>query len=502
RFQLPPQRKDFIKRREDITAVTTKLTKDKITQIKGFGGTGKTQLAMGIVYDKEIEYDDIIWIDAEVNISAQVSALMQAVFGIEEETPIDEMVEVLYDEKRITKRVLWVFDNVKQKEDIKLYRPPKGYTGIAHILLTSRVGIIASCYELTGFSETEGRTYIEQQLGKALLPADEQVAKAAMLTLLETVSYLPLALAHAVAYIKQPENKCSIDDYPKYFKQTQIKSFSNKQGDKSLETVRTSVSLSFVALKGHHPIAWQILQSCVGLPARAVPVKFLVENQVWLRSLEKENSELQEQEKKELKQAQVQAEISLAGSDTVHRHVNLLARYSLLSVNKDTAGADSIFFHRLVLQVLEQSLLKSKDEEVRQRAQRQLRRWAQQLIGLYTEQGVRLAKEQTKLGDYRHIASQVYVEPESSWSGEERQLLKQRCDSFLTHDKQRVMVLLGDPGAGKTTFAKRYLAMCWQRYLAHAAGRAETTQDISNALTGAGSVPLPLFIRLNQTLQD
>ncbi|MFN7098438.1 MAG: NACHT domain-containing protein, partial [Gammaproteobacteria bacterium] len=160
---------------------------------------------------------------------------------------------------------------------------------------------------------------------------------------------------------------------------------------------------------------------------------------------------------------------------------------------------DRIIFHRLVLQILEQSLLESEDNALKKYAQRQLRYWAQQLIGLYTEQEVRLNIEQTKSGDYQHIASQVYVEPESNWLGEERQLLRQRCDTFLTNDKQRVMILLGDPGAGKTTFAKRYLAAVWQHYLAYESGRV-TTQDISYVLTGPAS--LPLFIRLSQTLQD
>ncbi|MFN7097699.1 MAG: pentapeptide repeat-containing protein, partial [Gammaproteobacteria bacterium] len=140
------------------------------------------------------------------------------------------------------------------------------------------------------------------------------------------------------------------------------------------------------------------------------------------------------------------------------------------------------------------------DKEIKQRAQRQLRHWAQQLVGLYTEQGVRLAKEQTKPGDYRHIAGQVYVEPESNWVGEERQLLKRRCDSFLTHDRQRVMILLGDPGAGKTTFAKRYLMAVWQHYLAHTSGRVTVIPEMLNE--PIKPVALPLFIRLNQTLQD
>ncbi|MFN7098664.1 MAG: NB-ARC domain-containing protein, partial [Gammaproteobacteria bacterium] len=374
RFQLPLQRSDFINRNEDMTKIITALTNHKITQIKGFGGIGKTQLAIGIVYDKETEYDDIIWIDAEVNISAQVSALMQSLYGIEDETPLDEMLEVLYDEKRTSKRILWIFDNVNIEDDIKLYYPPRDYTGVVHILLTSRVGVIDSYHELTGFNEVEGSSYIQQQLGVTLLPADEQTTQAAMLKLLETVSFLPLALAHAVAYIKRPEHQCSIDDYSKYFK-TQLSFFKNEEGDTSLETVRTSVSLSFVALKEFHPLAWQILQSSVGLPARAVPVKLLVENQVWLGNFEKENRKFMEEEKQEKKQeqAQIQLEMLLVDNNTIYQHVDLLARYSLLSVNKDTAGADSVIFHRLVLQVLEQSLLESEDKELKQRAQRQLR---------------------------------------------------------------------------------------------------------------------------------
>ncbi|MFN7097949.1 MAG: NACHT domain-containing protein, partial [Gammaproteobacteria bacterium] len=95
--------------------------------------------------------------------------------------------------------------------------------------------------------------------------------------------------------------------------------------------------------------------------------------------------------------------------------------------------------------------------------------------------------------DFRSLAQQIYVEPESSWSGETRSSLKERCDAFIKQPEQKVFVILGDPGVGKTTFGLRYIQNCWGNF--QEKNKTNTEEIVCNE-------PLPLFIRLNEILKD
>ncbi|MFN7096395.1 MAG: pentapeptide repeat-containing protein [Gammaproteobacteria bacterium] len=99
----------------------------------------------------------------------------------------------------------------------------------------------------------------------------------------------------------------------------------------------------------------------------------------------------------------------------------------------------------------------------------------------------------TTNADFRLLSEQIYVEPESSWTGEGRSSLTKRCDEFIKRPEQKVFVILGGPGVGKTTFGLRYMQNYWQHY----------QEKIQMAATGTIlDEPLPLFIRLNQVLKD
>ncbi len=89
---------------------------------------------------------------------------------------------------------------------------------------------------------------------------------------------------------------------------------------------------------------------------------------------------------------------------------------------------------------------------------------------------------------WEELCKKIYVEAEArpvfSLLGEDtgRIPLRSQMNAFLQASNQRIAVILGNPGSGKTTFSKRWLIECFKMY-----------QDPINQ-------PLPVFISLNQIL--
>ncbi|MFN7098235.1 MAG: NACHT domain-containing protein, partial [Gammaproteobacteria bacterium] len=94
---------------------------------------------------------------------------------------------------------------------------------------------------------------------------------------------------------------------------------------------------------------------------------------------------------------------------------------------------------------------------------------------------------------FQPLVQQIYIEPECSWENEKRISLKNRCDEFINCPEQKVFVILGDPGVGKTTFGLRYIQNHWRHF--QKSQQPNSEKDIYDKV-------IPLFIRLNQLLKD
>jgi hypothetical protein len=237
-FQKPAVSAYFTGRETMLASIAEQLHRGQgsaITQgINGLGGVGKTQLAARYAQlasegascgGQQLQYQAVVWLNAEHNLDIQFLMLAEAwcnKTGLKPEEAVIAVYRYLQN-----KRTLLVFDNAVDQASIAPFLPPTKHSladrfkrtfasnHSLHILITSRnadwQGV--PTLSVSGFSMEEATTFVRQRLAAAT-PAQTTTAEQVN-ALLETVSTLPLALSHAVAYIA--EGHCTIQDYPKQF---------------------------------------------------------------------------------------------------------------------------------------------------------------------------------------------------------------------------------------------------------------------------------------------
>jgi hypothetical protein len=300
-FQPPSVSAHFTGRVEALTSIAHSLQARQgsvVTQsISGLGGVGKTQLAAryaqlaseGVVgYGRQpdgerLHYQALIWLNAERGLDLQFTTLDENWCGLEK-PKVEEAITAVYRHLQ-DKRTLLVFDNAVDSESITPYLPSepdpakksffdrfKASSSHAsrnfHILITSRNtdwGQIPPL-ALSGFTPEEAIAFVHKRLPDA--------SEADIKTLVDTVSNLPLAISHAVAYIA--ERNCSLQEYPQQFAlhQLSLGHPATAQGVAD-HTVLTTFLLTFVRLKQTHPVIVPLLHTCAYLAPEGIPVDWL-----------------------------------------------------------------------------------------------------------------------------------------------------------------------------------------------------------------------------------
>lgn len=173
--------------------------------IIGLGGVGKTQLAADFAQRAQTEVDLLVWV------AADSSASLLAVFseaadrlqldGADAAAGARRFVEWLATTQR---RWLVVLDDVQDPADIGDLWPPERPNGCTVVTTRRRDAALVlqgSSVEVGVFTADEAIAFLEANLG----PSDS----AALLA--SDLGYLPLALAHAVAYMRDLE--LTYDEY-------------------------------------------------------------------------------------------------------------------------------------------------------------------------------------------------------------------------------------------------------------------------------------------------
>lgn len=303
--------------------------------VSGLGGVGKTQLAADFARRAQTEVDLLVWVAADSSASL-LAAFSEAadrlqLDGADAAAAARRFIEWLATTER---RWLVVLDDVQDPADIGDLWPPERPNGCTVVTTRRRDAALVwqgSFIEVGVFTEDEAVAFLEDNLGPspsaALLAAD--------------LGYLPLALAHAVAYIRDleltyDEYRIRLADRTRRLEEL----FSDMSiGSSHARAVETTWQVSIDAANESRPrgIARPVLELASQLDANGIPTRVFTTEpaQQWISI-----------------RADASAGQSLRPTDC-NDALQVLSRYNLL-VNEKNASLARV--HALVQRAVRESL--------------------------------------------------------------------------------------------------------------------------------------------------
>ena len=288
-WNVPQKTKHFVGRRELLNTIKIRMAEQYDTNkpliltaaCTGMGGVGKTQLALQFIHLHGHEYSQIYWIDAESEDSIMNSYIKlgesKGLFG----PPKDRFVnpsERLSREDKICivknwlenvspKGWLLIYDNADNYETIKKLSP----TQSGKILITSRHTEWENRISVDVFSKAEALEYIQVIIGQEVI--DDAKTRKDAKALIKLLQRLPLALAHACAYIKH--NNITIADYLALDK-IQLLSQRLETIQEKYNPVTLTWDITLERMKQESPAAVELLYCCAYFHHNAIP-EYLVQ---------------------------------------------------------------------------------------------------------------------------------------------------------------------------------------------------------------------------------
>ncbi|GII17627.1 FxSxx-COOH system tetratricopeptide repeat protein [Planomonospora parontospora] len=338
--KVPQRNKNFTGRGELLDKLHDSVTSDVTAVVPhalhGFGGVGKTHVAIEYAYRYRHEYDLVWWIPADqpmlvrsslAGLAPHLGLPPSSAAGIE-----DASAAVLDALRRGEPYARWllVFDNAEQPEDINDIVP----RGPGHVLITSRnhawQGVVDTI-PVDVFSRTESIEFLRKRVLKGINPQDAG-------RLAQELGDLPLALEQAGAL--HAETGMSVEEYLRLLKEqtTQLLD-ANKPSDYPL-SMTAAWALSVSQLDAKMPEAVELLRCCAFFGPEPIP------RDVFGR-LDEERT------------ARSRLGRLLTNPILLSKAIRELGRYALVRID---SGSRTIQVHRLVQALLREDV----DEEDRQ----------------------------------------------------------------------------------------------------------------------------------------
>ncbi|MGJ6965725.1 FxSxx-COOH system tetratricopeptide repeat protein [Streptosporangium sp. G11] len=269
--KVPQQNKNFTGR-EDLldklhTGVTSEVTAVVPHALHGFGGVGKTHVAIEYAYRFRHEYDLVWWIPADQPMLVRSSlAALAPHLGVPSSSAmgVEDASAAVLDALRRGEpysRWLLVFDNAEQPEDINGIVP----RGPGHVLITSRNHAWQSVVDtlpVDVFTRAESIEFLSKRVPSSTSLDDRN-------RLADQLGDLPLALEQAGAL--QTETGMSVEQYLRLLReQTAQLLGANKAPDYPL-SMTAAWSLSVSQLKAKLPEAVELLRCCAFFGPDPIP---------------------------------------------------------------------------------------------------------------------------------------------------------------------------------------------------------------------------------------
>ncbi|MBB4916684.1 FxSxx-COOH system tetratricopeptide repeat protein [Streptosporangium saharense] len=270
--KVPPRNRNFtgredllLKLRQGISTVTAVVPQPQALQ--GWGGVGKTHLAIEYAWRYRSHYDLVWWIPADQRVLVPSALAAMAPFlglppasvtGVEEAA---EAVRRTLHSGEPYRRWLLIFDNAEEPGHVEEFIP----RGPGHVLITSRNPKWEDHFEtlqVDVFARSESVAFLSKRLRGEVVPGDAS-------RLAEQLGDLPLALEQAGAL--QYETGMSVDEYLEQLdaQASRLLGVNRAPGYPLSMTAAWRVSVSL--LEDRLPEAIKVLQCCAFFGPEPIP---------------------------------------------------------------------------------------------------------------------------------------------------------------------------------------------------------------------------------------
>jgi tetratricopeptide (TPR) repeat protein len=274
-----PQRNKNFTGREDILEtlrrgtpsdinVTAVIPSDPLPRaLQGFGGVGKTAIAVEYAYRYQSDYDLVWWIPAEqITLVRSSLAALATKLGLEaaSATGIEATTTAVLDALRRgvpTRRWLLIFDNADQPEDLKPFIPH----GPGDVLITSRNHAWqqeVESVQVDVFTRQESVQFLTKRVPKGLSKQDAD-------RLAEQLGDLPLALVQASAMLAQ--GGMPVEEYLRLIEEEIAKILSEGTPPEYPAPMTAVWKLSMGRVAKQQPKAQELLRCCAFFGPEPIP---------------------------------------------------------------------------------------------------------------------------------------------------------------------------------------------------------------------------------------